>query len=411
MPKKTVEIIGQYEKVFQNPKRYNLFWGGRGRGGTVGLVQFAFSRLFSGNYSRIALMRYISADIKDSVQKELEDFLSSLEVMEELEVKNREYIHPNGNLIALKSFKASESDNTSKIKGLANFNVILIDELDQLKEMDFNQLDISLRKEETIILATFNPPEKSHWIWKRFFTLKHSEHDGYYTAIPRENINAVFTTYEHNPFLPDTFRTILEEYKRTNYDYYLNQIKGFIPSGKTGMIFKNWKEIPSEEYDDLPYSETLGLDFGYSNDPAALVGIKRHNNTVWTKEYVYKVGLTNQDLIEQFKILGIKKTTLMTADSAEPKSIEEIRRAGYNIRPSVKGKDSINNGIDNLLSSEVFYTSDSHNILEETLNYTWKLDKEKEPTNTPIDKWNHAMDAIRYANGKKKKFFKPFIAE
>ena len=156
-----------------------------------------------------------------------------------------------------------------------------------------------------------------------------------------------------------------------------------------GVIFDNWSTI-----DEVPGGARLigiGLDFGYTNDPTAAVEVYKYNGKRILNEIVYRTGMLNSDIA---KVLP--KNTFVYADSAEPKSIEEIRRAGINIMPVTKGADSIIYGIQTMQTQEYLITSKSKNIINEFQKYIWQKDKRGDTQNKPIDKYNHAIDAIRY---------------
>ena len=156
-----------------------------------------------------------------------------------------------------------------------------------------------------------------------------------------------------------------------------------------GVIFDNWSTI-----DEVPGEARLigiGLDFGYTNDPTAAVEVYKYNGKRILNEIVYRTGMLNSDIA---KVLP--KNTFVYADSAEPKSIEEIRRAGINIMPVKKGADSIIYGIQTMQTQEYLITSKSKNIINEFQKYIWQKDKRGDTQNKPIDKYNHAIDAIRY---------------
>lgn len=158
-----------------------------------------------------------------------------------------------------------------------------------------------------------------------------------------------------------------------------------------GVIFSNWQTI-----DSIPKEATLlgfGLDFGYTNDPTALVGVYRYDGKIIVDEVIYQTGLLNSDIIKRMQH---DRRAVIYADSAEPKSIEEIRRAGFNIKPVSKGADSINFGITVLQEQDMLVTSNSTNLIKELRSYCWDKDKTGKVLNKPIDYLNHAMDALRY---------------
>jgi phage terminase large subunit len=181
---------------------------------------------------------------------------------------------------------------------------------------------------------------------------------------------------------------------------YKYEIEGHWHDFVQGRIFDNWKF----EYDPHSESETIyGLDFGFSQDPCALVKINKKGNKLWVKELLYDTGMTNGDIAETFPSFGIKKTDLIIADSAEPKSIEEIKRLGWNIKGASKGPDSIRAGINKIRTCEVCVDPTSKNLINEYQNYAWK-----ENTNRPIDSYNHLIDALRYSLSLEKATVKRF---
>jgi phage terminase large subunit len=139
-----------------------------------------------------------------------------------------------------------------------------------------------------------------------------------------------------------------------------------------------------------------GLDFGYGQDPASLIGVYERNDEIWLDEIIYQHGLTNQDLGILIKDAGIKRTDEIIADSAEPKSIEELYRQGFNVHPAVKGPDSVNAGINKMLEYKIHITPRSKNVAKELTSYSWSKDKDGNILPKPVDMFNHAIDAVRY---------------
>lgn len=161
-----------------------------------------------------------------------------------------------------------------------------------------------------------------------------------------------------------------------------------------GVVFKDWHII--DRIPENTKTVAYGLDFGYTNDPTTIIYLGKLDNKLVLQELCYQTGMVNNDIARKAKEVtdGI---TYITADSAEPKSIEEIKRMGVRIKPALKGKDSINFGIDTLQQYELLVTSDSINLIKELRNYTWDKDKEGNTLNKPIDAYNHCIDALRYA--------------
>jgi phage terminase large subunit len=353
-------------------------------------------------------MREVFNDIRDSLWRDFKDRIEENEYLNESDFAFNDsqmtvtYI-PTGNTIISKGFKKSSGNRTAKLKSLAGATHVFIEEAEENDQLSFRQLDDSLRtvKAETKIVMVFNPPNKSHWILKRWYNLEESHLQGYYLAKPKKeatNLLSVHSTYKDNELnLNKSFINNLINYQSIDPDYYFTMVEGLITEGVKGRIFRNWqpiKQMPNE------YTKEYGLDFGW-NDPVALVEIERHNQKVYARQMVYQSGMTNRELSDRMKELGISQRALITADSAEPKSIEELKRLGWNIQAAVKGTDSIISGIKQIKSFEVYLCEGSTDFWSEYENYAWALDQNKNPTDQPIDKHNHLIDAMRYAITKK----------
>jgi len=399
-----------YKPLFLDNKRYTILMGGRASGRSFTASQFILANLISPDYFRCAIMRFIKGDIRNSIFQEILDRIEEKEIGDSISIKNLKFQYGKNSVIGL-GFRKSSSDQKAKLKSLAGFNSIVIEEADEVSEEDFQMLDDSIRtiNSDIRIILLLNPPDKNHWIIKKWFNLVDSKIDGFYKVELKDsakvNTNYIFGTYKSN--IENLNKTTIENYElyiKTNPDHYYNMIRGLVSEGARGRIFKHWLPISELAYEELPYPKIYGLDFGFSNDPTALNEIKTHNNKVWIKELIYETGLTNQAISRKLSDLGVSKGDLIIADSAEPKSIEELNIEGWNVVPAYKGKDSINNGVGYLKAREVFYTENSKNVELETQNYKWALDRNKMPTNKPIDSHNHAMDSIRYALVRKTTF-------
>jgi phage terminase large subunit len=205
-----------------------------------------------------------------------------------------------------------------------------------------------------------------------------------------EDITLIQSTYKNNPYLPDEI--VKDILTRAKYDenYRLVYVEGKI-GVKEGIIFD------FEQVDEMPEGDYIyGLDFGYTTDPSALVKILLTGDDCYIQEVLYQRGLTNYDLAENMKD-KVEKYATIYADSAEPKSIEEIFSFGWNIKPATKGQGSVNYGIDVMKQRKLKVTKGSLNLIKEFRNYTWQKDKNDEQLPKPIDAWNHAIDAVRYA--------------
>lgn len=255
-------------------------------------------------------------------------------------------------------------------------------------EEDFNMLDESIRgntqglfKQITI---TLNPWNERHWIKKRFFDK------------PSEDTFAITTNYQCNEFLDAADLRLFEEMKANNPRRY--QVAGLGNWGIVdGLVYEKWDERLFELSDIRNCKTFCGLDFGYTNDPTAFVigFINTNTKELWIWDELYQKGLVNREIAEQIESMGYRKERI-TADSAEPKSIEELTRLGLKVKSARKGKDSIMNGIQFIQDYHIHVHPRCSNFITEISNYAWDKDKFNNTLNKPIDEFNHLMDALRY---------------
>jgi phage terminase large subunit len=405
--KRMQKVNHKYSELFTaGPNiRYVILMGGRSAGRSHVASQYALARLRDPSYFRCAIMRLVAGDIENSIYQDILDRVEEQDLLYDISTRTRPPQFTYGsNIINGIGFRKSSGDQKSKLKSLASYNTIIIEEADEVGEDDFMQLDDSIRtiKGDLKVILLLNPPSKNHWIVKRWFNLVQSKQEGFYTPKLKESMKGdtlfIHTTHQDN--IANISKSTLDNfarYRKTKPDHYWNMIRGLVSEGMRGRIFKNWQPMKSEEFDKIPYPSTYGLDFGFSNDPTALVEVKRHNQTIWLRELIYEVGLTTRPMSKRFSQVGLRQDrAIIYADGSEPRLIQELRDLGWNVIAADKGPGSVNAGIDMLLDYEVIYTEDSTNIALESQEYKWALDKEKNPTNDPVDKFNHAMDGTRY---------------
>lgn len=265
-----------------------------------------------------------------------------------------------------------------------------------MKEDDFNILDESIRGETPPGLwkqwtITFNPWNEHHWLKKRFFDN------------PASNVLAMTTNYMCNEWLDESDMQMFEDMRVNNPRRYA--VAGLGGWGVTdGVVYDRFRE---EEFDHMSITfqrehpglvSVFGLDFGYTNDPTAffcgLLDIERKQLFVFDE--MYEKGLSNRKIAEKIKVMGYGKERI-TADSAEPKSIDELKSMGLRVKAAKKGKDSVTNGIQWIQDLEIIIHPRCVNFITEISNYTWDEDKFGKKLNVPIDDFNHLMDAMRYA--------------
>lgn len=260
-----------------------------------------------------------------------------------------------------------------------------------MKESDFDTLDESIRGEVPENLfkqwtITFNPWNERHWLKSRFFDN------------PSDDTLALTTNYLCNEWLDKSDLALFEKMKERNPRRY--QVAGLGDWGVTeGLVYENFRDenFTLDDVRNLP--SVFGLDFGYTNDPTAFfvgyLDLKNHRLYVWDEFYQH--GMSNQAIYQKIADMGYQKERI-TADSAEPKSIDELKSLGLRrIRASVKGADSIRTGIQWIQDLEIIIHPRCVNFITEIGCYTWDTDRFGNRINEPIDDFNHLMDAMRYA--------------
>ncbi len=395
------QVSEVYKPLFTEKPRYFILMGGRGAGRSTVASQYANARLIAPDYFRCAIMRYILGDIRNSIYQEITDRVEENDLEDKVHINDSLMkIEYGANSINAKGFKKSSGDQKSKLKSLASYNCVIIEEADEIPEEDFIQLDDSLRtvKGDITIILLLNPPAKDHWIIKRWFDLEDSEKPGFY--IPKLKADIKDTVAIRADYLTNLSNIApasveqYENYKFSKPNHYYNMIKGYVPETVQGLIYPNFKVIA-----ELPSEARLrrrGLDYGYTNDPTAIVDVYEWNNSYIWDEILYKKGMSNRDIADVLKMQP--EQVLLIPDSSEPKSNDELSSYGISLVPAQKGPGSVNQGIQNCQDKTIYITARSLNLIEEKDNYAWMIDKNTgENINTPIDMWNHGMDAGRYA--------------
>lgn len=266
-------------------------------------------------------------------------------------------------------------DQSSKVRGPRR-DVLFINEANNIPRDTFDQLEVRTKK---IIWMDWNPANE---FW-------------FYTDIlgHREDVDFITLTYLDNEALDSRIVAAIESRKHNKQWW---QVYGLGQLGEVeGRIYTDWQILPGMP--DFPHEAKLwryGLDFGYTNDPTAGVAIYEYNGGYILDEVIYQRGMQNSDIADVFKN---RHKALIVADSAEPKSIDELSSYGLNVIASTKGRDSINNGIQYVQDQRISVTQRSTNIIKEYRNYLWEQDRDGKPINSPSDVFNHSMDAIRYA--------------
>ena len=376
--------------LYDYSKRYNVYYGGRASGKTKFIMQ---KLLIKGLRERrtILLMRKQTTQLRDSVWKEMLQTISDFHLLDYFSINKTEFritCNINGT-----EFKCLGLDEPEKIKGFADISDVFMDEVTGFNKEDVELIDGTLRspkfKLPLQMYFAFNPISKANFVYTYF---------GFDTGIVPSNTFILKSTYLDNPFLGANVAERYEALKQRDYQrWQIEALGDFVSLDR--LVFQNVK-VEEFNHADINGQLICGLDYGFVNDISAFVAslLDEENK----KLYVFKIwgdtNKTNQELANIIKAMGFGKSVII-ADCAEQKSIEEMRREGIiKIKPSVKGADSIIHGIQKLQQYEIIVHPDCEGIITEFQNYAWQKDKQSgEYINKPIDAFNHYIDALRYS--------------
>ena len=393
------ELVGKGYRDFWNFKgRYRVCKGSRASKKSKTTALFFIYSMMKYPGANLLVIRKVYRTLKDSCFTDLKWAINRLQVNDYWDIKESplEMVYiPTGQKILFRGL-----DDPLKVTSITvetgNLCWAWLEEAYEInKEQDFNMLDESIRgKIEGLlykqITLTLNPWNERHWIKKRFFDVKD------------ENIMAKTTNYMCNEWLDGSDKKLFEDMKKNNPRRY--QVAGLGEWGIVeGLVYENWRELEFDWREILNKRQkakaVFGLDFGYTNDPAAFFcGIlDQEQKEIYVFDEIYQKRMQNTVIYRSIEKLGFRKE-IITADSEEPKSIEHLRGLGLlRIKASKKGKDSINAGIQFIQDFKIFIHPRCVNFLTEISNYAWDKDKFGKAVNKPIDDFNHLMDAMRYA--------------
>ena len=375
--KETVECNTQFYQTVNSDKRIIVHQGGSRSGKTYAICQYLIYLLTTREKRLvITIARKTLPALKGSVFRDFMEIADNVGITYFAEINKAEMTFKYKNHLV----EFISLDNEMKVRGRKRTHCFL-NEANEFYLEDFNQL--SLRTTEKMILD-FNPSDVIHWIYSDICT--------------RDDCDTYITTFEDNAFLDPEIKKEILRMKDRDADRWRVYGLGERATFKEGQIFDNWKWIDYNEFIDKDSSEvSYGLDWGYSNDETSIVEVRRKNDRLYVHELLYKKGLTNQDIFNEIKNLGLEEE-LFICDSAEPKSLEDMKRLGLYCKPSIKGAGSVMNGIQIIKEYDVFASKQSKNLLQEYQYYIWESNKDGNTINKiKQNGMDHLMDAFRYA--------------
>lgn len=347
-------------------RRIRVIQGGSSAGKTIAILLILIDRA---QREQGKLISVVSETIPHLKRGAIRDFITIMETQgyyDEKRWNRTDFIYTFETGSKIEFFSA---DTPTKVRGPRR-DVLFLNEANNISFETYTQLAIRTNED---IYIDFNPVAE---FWAHT-ELRDTDHD------------FIILTYRDNEALSPAIVGEIES-RRNNKQFWRVYGEGQIGEVE-GLIFRDWAEL-----DEIPHEariERYGLDFGYTNDPTAIVAIYRHNGGFILDEVCYQKGLSNKQIAD---LLANEPRALIVADSAEPKSIAEIQSYGLQVIPARKGKDSINAGIQLVQSQRISYTKRSINLAKERRNYLWLTDVDGRALNEPTPIWNHCMDAIRY---------------
>ena len=363
-----IKTTNVFNKAYRSKTRITCLQGGTRSSKTYSLCQLFIVKCLEDTGRTFTIVRKTLPALKGTAYRDVLNILKDMELYSEENHNKSELSYLlNGNLIEFISV-----DQPQKIRGRKR-DYLWLNEANELTYEDWTQL--ILRTTEQIYLD-YNPSDPYSWIYEKVQT--------------RDDCTFIKSTYKANPFLDEDTISEIERLKDIDPDYWRVYGLGEIGSIQT-MIFRNFNLVDDVQGKLIGY----GLDFGFTNSPTALVEVRQLDDNLYIKELLYEKRLTNTDLANKLKEFGISRQSEIIGDSAEPKSIEEIYRQGFNIKPAKKGA-GIHLGLDIMRRYKLHITKDSLNAIKEFRGYKWSTDKNGDVLNTPVKVNDHLIDATRY---------------
>ena len=353
-----------FENLLDSIARTTHHIGGTRSGKSFAILQYCIVQAIE-HQQTITIVRKTIPSLKRTIIKDFIDILKSLQLFREDDWNVTDRVYKLQDSV----IQFISTDDAEKLRGVKS-DILFIDEASEIDEESFFQL--SIRTSGKIILA-YNPTI-SPFSWLR----------------KMQDCERFITTYRDNPYLPKEMIKAIEDLQLTNPKYWKIYGQGEYAANDKGIFeFELCDDI---EADFLCF----GFDAGYSNDPCALVAIYKNSDTLFLEELIYEKGMVTNDIINRLRHLDIDKMQTIWCDSSEPRLIEELYRSGFNTKPVVKGKDSINFGISVMKNYKIKILKTSQNLINEMYAYQYETDKHGYVTDRPEGGLDHAIDAARY---------------
>lgn len=381
--------------------RYAILMGGRGNGRSGTASRHAISQLLSKEYTRGAIMRAVHADIRTSCWGEIMNRVNEQGIQEQFRIADNDmFIEYGKNGLRAHGFRASSGSLTARLKSLAEYNYLWIEEAEEIGEEEFRTLDDTLRtvKGRIRIILSLNTPPKNHWILRKWFDLEPSGQQGFYIPhLKPEAKDVLFIggTWRENAtnLDPHTIERY-KSYQYTNPAYFWQVIEGLSPEEVRGKIYTGWQQV-----DTIPQGARLlkfGLDWGWYPDPVSVVAVYYWNGSYIVDEVIHGTNLDDEFVAGEIKKVSGWETTYVVCGADEPKSIEMLRKYRIRAESTDNRKGSVQYRIKTTSTKKILVTRRSKNVWAGYEVYRWAEDKDGNPKGEPDHEGSDAMDAVSY---------------
>jgi len=386
-----VGILNPKFNILHNNTRYFLYTGGRGSGKSYGVAVNILFLTFDLKYQhKILFTRYTLSSAHLSI---IPEFIEKIEIMgwqDVFHVTKGEITNlQTGSKVLFRGILTSSGNQTANLKSLQGITTWVLDEAEEMvKEDIFDKIDFSIRQQgaKNRVIIVMNPSTKEHWIYGRFYE-KAGIKAGY-SGIKNNTTYCHSTYLDNKENLSESFLERIEEMKERRPEKYEHVIQGAWLQMAEGVVYTNWQVGQFKEVGKVVF----GQDYGFSNDPTTLIktSIDKDNKIIYAKQCYCKTQMTTSQIANANE--SYCGNSLIIGDSAEPRLINELSRYN-NVVASVKGQGSVTFGISIIQDYDIIVDPDSIDLIKELNNYVWLEKRSK----TPVDAWNHCLDALRYA--------------
>ena len=365
------KITDNFHKHWNTSNKFVISQGGGRSGKTFAIIQILITKAIQERNSLISIVAENVPFLKRGAVRDFKLIMEQITLWDETEWSRgtSQYKFKNGSII---EFFAA--DNAGKALGSSR-DYLFINECNNVNYEIAFQL-IARTNKRTFL--DFNPVSE---FWVHNEIMKNEAF--------QDQWDYVHSTFLDNHLLNDSIKETMLARATKDKNYETVYVKGEV-GNLDGLVFT------FSQVDEVPDAKLYGLDFGYTQDPTALIAVLIAGDSIYLDELIYRTGLRNSDISRLIKNQGITNEPIY-ADSAEPKTIDDLYLMGHNVHPTVKGKDSIKYGIDLIKQYTIKVTKRSTNLIKEFRNYTWAKDKDGKNLNAPVDAFNHGIDAVRYA--------------